>query len=450
MERLLSKVKRSARRSTSFIKKQPRDSAPIFAPHIADPPDANRDAPLENLPSELRLHLLSTLMLEELRALVHASPVYHQQYIVDRKRILSQCFDTTLRSITVDAYAVYQSGLPEFARQRSREKVMQCLETYQSRRSLSGDVDSRKYFSLDEATGIVSFHFRIILPLSQFYVSWAFDDIAKQTETPQNSELLSRAEETRLLRALYRFQLCCNLFGVGSHEPPRDLPLQFDSIEILNVFFRLFEPWEVEEIVCIYCFAKERYADIFDRISWDVDEKNPKFDGQRPPTPDGAFDLGNSWVRDTLLKGAISRGLELLYTVLFKMNNHDHLVSTMQERIAWPAGYFLGNEAMGQTAQTLRRRRRPSARDLKQERRDPLLFHGDSLLDVEKGHPPQAWTLIWGGTYSNLYGYYVHDTLHRWGYVMWDAARLESIGASEVLMRQWEEDWGDSDPRDSL
>lgn len=123
----------------------------------------------------------------------------------------------------------------------------------------------------------------------------------------------------------------------------------------------------------------------------------------------------------------------------------------MQERIAWPTGYFLGNEALGETAQTLRRDRRPSVRDLKQERRDPLPFSGDGLLDVETGKfPPKAWTLVWGGTYSNLYGYYVHETIHRWGYVFWDAARLERTGAIEVLMRQWEEDWGDSDPRDDM
>lgn len=63
---------------------------------------------------------------------------------------------------------------------------------------------------------------------------------------------------------------------------------------MLNVFFRYFEPWEVEEIACIYEFAKQTYANIFNKISWDVNENNPKFDGQRPPTPDGAFDLGNS------------------------------------------------------------------------------------------------------------------------------------------------------------
>lgn len=63
-------------------------------------------------------------------------------------------------------------------------------------------------------------------------------------------------------------------------------------------------------------------------------------------------------------------------------------------------------------------------------------------------HPPLAWTLIWEGTYSSLVGYFINDKLRKWGYVMWDAARLEKTGAKEVLKRQWESDWLGQDPRD--
>lgn len=98
----------------------------------------------------------------------------------------------------------------------------------------------------------------------------------------------------RIFRALYRFQLFCNLFGTGRYLSPRQLRLIFDAVDILDLFICVFEPWEVEEIFCVYAFAKFKYNKVFNDISWDVDEKNPKFDGQRPPTPEGAFDLGNS------------------------------------------------------------------------------------------------------------------------------------------------------------
>ena len=119
----------------------------------------------------------------------------------------------------------------------------------------------------------------------------------------------------------------------------------------------------------------------------------------------------------------------------------------MQDRISWPAGSFLEHEALGQSAQTIRRRQHPSSRDSKEERRDPLPFQGDRADGV---YPPLAWTLMWQGTYSNLFGYYMEDPIRSWGYVMWDAARLEQSGAKEVLKRQWEAEWEGGDPRDQL
>lgn len=48
--------------------------------------------------------------------------------------------------------------------------------------------------------------------------------------------------------------------------------------------------------------------------------------------------------------------------------------------------------------------------------------------------------MIWGGTYSNLFGDYIPDALCQWGWVMWDAARLERMGAKEVMIQKLEED----------
>jgi len=110
----------------------------------------------------------------------------------------------------------------------------------------------------------------------------------------------------------------------------------------------------------------------------------------------------------------------------------------MQQHISWPAGSFLEDEALGEIAQFQRRQERLSDRDQKRQRRDPLPFKGDGEPEANGLRPPLAWTLMWRGTYSNLYGYYVQDVIRCWGYVMWDAARLERTGAKEVLARQWE------------
>ena len=72
------------------------------------------------------------------------------------------------------------------------------------------------------------------------------------------------------------------------------------------------------------------------------------------------------------------------------------------------------------------------------------------MIDADGSQPPLAWTLMWGGTYSNVYGWYIEPDFRRWGYVFWDAARIERTGAEELLLRQVEELWGDEDPRDDI
>jgi hypothetical protein len=249
---------------------------------------------LEDFPPDVRRHLLYILELEELNALVHASPVFHQQYLLDRRSLLCKCLKKTLRTVTVDAWAVYRSSLADFSDTRTSEKVTQFLESYRDRRSPTQYSGVTERLTEDEAVGMVAFLSSIIKPLARHYTDWALTNLANETKDSQSHEPLSRTEETRLMRALYRFQLCCNLFGRGRHRTPRQPRLGFQSVDILKIFICIFEPWEIEEIACIYTFSKEKYDQIFRNIRWDVHEENPKFEGRRPPTPEGAFDLDNS------------------------------------------------------------------------------------------------------------------------------------------------------------
>ncbi|KAI0853035.1 hypothetical protein F5Y00DRAFT_271577 [Daldinia vernicosa] len=393
---------------------------------------------LEKLPPEIRRQILSILDLHNLSSLVHASAVFHEQYLEDRRYLLCSSLETTLGTVTPDACAAFQSGSPHFS--YTREDVINLLGSFRVNRQ-----PLHQRLREHEAVEMAAFHLSIISPLLQHYVGWALGNLAIETGNMTRSISLSRVEETRLLRSFYRFQLCCNLFGKGGQRPCTKQTLGFRPVEILQLFFCLFEPWEVEEISCINTFAQDKYDHIFREISWDVNERNPKFDGQRPPTPEGAFDFDNSWARERLLTGTVSRGLELLHKVTFKIENHSQLVQTMQEYITWPLGNFIAKEALGETAQWERRQDALSERDEKQNRRDPLPFNGDS-----ESCPPLAWTLIWGGTYSNLYGYYIQDTIRRFGYVFFDATTIESLGAKDILLREWKKDWGDSDPRNDI
>ena len=81
------------------------------------------NSPLECLPAEIRHHILSSTGYEGLKNLVRASPVYHQQYLWDREHILYGCLERALGSSTIDACAVYESGLFDFAKARNHEEI---------------------------------------------------------------------------------------------------------------------------------------------------------------------------------------------------------------------------------------------------------------------------------------------------------------------------------------
>lgn len=253
----------------------------------------------------------------------------------------------------------------------------------------------------------------------------------------------SNIEWQRCLRATYRFQLLCCVakpeLGLG-----REIPTSY----AIRIFYTP-EHWESEELVCFYQFASGVYENIFDAIAVEVHPDNPRFDDQdRPPTPEGAFELNSSFSRPNYQEGTTLRGgLDLLRTVLtcLKPEHKETLVSIMQRSIV--SSYIPLDISVGVLSdfqQKKRRQQTPSHRDKLTNERAPLPFQGDCLYG-----PPVAWTTIWDETYSNLIGMYLPDTMRQWGYIFWDVDRMKAYGGLDVLRRQWEDYW-DEDPRDCL
>ncbi|KAK2730814.1 hypothetical protein FQN57_004125, partial [Myotisia sp. PD_48] len=157
--------------------------------------------------------------------------------------------------------------------------------------------------------------------------------------------------------------------------------------------------------------------------------------------------------RDYLLEGTISRGLELLSAV-FRIHNHDVLVSEIQRNIASSSQYFYYMQyfyilAMVEDAQRKRWEDFPSDRDAKQRRLDPLPFDGDGEPDINQ-RPPLAWTLMWEGTYSNIFGFFLPDEFRKCGYVIWDADRIKCYGGKAIFDWYLEKSWEEWDARDTF
>ncbi|GKZ34875.1 hypothetical protein AbraIFM66950_005272 [Aspergillus brasiliensis] len=413
--------------------------------------DYDLDAPIEKLPAELRDYILSLLDLGELKALVLASPVYHAHYLSDRRHILARCLDATLKTVAADAEFAYISASHEFAHIRNRLTVDTLVMDYYEWRLQSVFQCSilKGNSTTEDIANMVEFHLGVVQPLMQLYIDWMFRNLTKQPEVNQCDRTLSPTEEIRVLRAMYRFQLGCNLFGAGLHYDCRKPHPPVESLKILCYLSILFEPWEMEEINCINAFAKVNYDHIFDQNVCDMG-------GDHLQTNDapslGVADLRELYdgldPRDCLIDGTVSCGLELLHAALFSSKRYDDLVSTLLKYIKPRHSYFLD---LGISVQQQRRLRYVSISHRDSDRRVPLPFQGELMVpNAQEKYPPMAWILIWKGTWSNLVGAYIPDELRHWGYVLWDAARLETTGAKEVLKRQWKMKWGDSDPRDTV
>lgn len=132
---------------------------------------------LEGLPTELRTALLLNLPdLTTLSRLVHASVVFHAQYLLDRKSILSRALlsDAT-DDVFVDVYAAFRSHSSRIGPLRGpNTNVTGFLASLRAYRSPSAtDRPIPETCQLDEICWMARFHQSIVGPLATHFVSWA-------------------------------------------------------------------------------------------------------------------------------------------------------------------------------------------------------------------------------------------------------------------------------------
>lgn len=307
---------------------------------------------------------------------------------------------------------------------------------------------------------LVMFHLSVIRPFAKMYKDWALTNIEnefKNSNPAAQNPPLSRTEEIRIMRALYRFQLWCNLFGRSESG--------FDEVRILDMFFGHYEPWEVEEINSVHFFAKDGF---FTDLYWDFDISNDRIfaaDGfhfefesthGRHKQPGGKECLKMRFIckshllslppflRDynpqlTLL--SIVHKLEILPTPSTQLNAlYSSLFSTIN-----PCEYIhhsLLGRVLRRDTQRDRRIHYPSPRDQRERDEEPFPFKGD-----DPAQPPVAWTRTWRDEYSNLFGAVIPDRIPEWGLMMWDEPRFRDLEGYEVVWYSCTDEWGFDDPR---
>lgn len=228
---------------------------------------------LENLPFEIQqLILTQAPTFDTLRALVHASPQLHRVYAEDRTRILRAFVEQSLDGILFDAHAVCLSGSDQFQQTRGEPMIWDFLHSYQHRRMTVAASDLAAQLDLEDLIQLARFHRSVIEPLTERYAIWA---LAALSSSPKHCPL-SGTERQRIQRALYRYQLYCNVCGSRGQgrSSPHRLQQALEGLRVLS----LFPAWQIEEILCVHKFGKDIYGGVFDQVAWDLDEeRNPRY-----------------------------------------------------------------------------------------------------------------------------------------------------------------------------
>lgn len=134
---------------------------------------------------------------------------------------------------------------------------------------------------------------------------------------------------------------------------------------------------------------------------------------------------------------ALAKGL-LTASRLLSIANQGEIISVIEDCLLSRKNCYDKSlaESQGCAAQFDRRQmHHHSAAVHQRPRNKTICFSGDTeTLDG----PPLGWVLLWNEKYSNVYGPYVPGPLRQWGFVMWDAARLEKMGVKDLIYKQWE------------
>lgn len=228
---------------------------------------------IEGLPVEIQRQIMLCIpSLASLGAITRASPVFYSLFQSEPKNFIANCLILGLGDAFLDASTAQAAMQDDFQRQRAdamrdhRELgvVWPFLESYRKRVAELPCNAWIHSISLPEAVQMARFHTSTVEPLVEQYASWALGNIG----TPVAPAALSRTETMRIQRAMYRFQIVCNVFGnrikhdsLSSHRA--------QSLGCLR-FLSGYEPWEIEEILCINAFFQEQYEGKLAETSYDL------------------------------------------------------------------------------------------------------------------------------------------------------------------------------------
>ncbi|KAI1312011.1 hypothetical protein F5Y03DRAFT_341089 [Xylaria venustula] len=267
----------------------------------------------------------------------------------------------------------------------------------------------------------------VVRPQVRRFAHWALENLSSMPMDlilPWDAEdiKISRSEEVRILRAIYRHEVYFHLFGqnLGEHDEglvdlaEDDWPL-LERIQPYFDYISRFLPWEIEAMDCFNEYVQSQWADILAQFREDVEvlhemNRDCKWLHLNDRIRWRVFLLGANWQIGQVI-GMTARGLKLLTRIqaLDSLDDQDDVTGRcMTGTGLWQNDWrdvMLAHE------------------DTDVNDYGDWTFKGDSLSAKE---PPLMWALRWEGYPEQLYQ--PSELEKRWGWVIWDAERWTSVG----------------------
>lgn len=263
---------------------------------VADLPQAPEPSPctLESLPPELQIHVLEQIPdIQSLGCLVHASPAYRGTYLRSQKTVLHQLVTRVYGLVDLaDPIAAVDSEGLHAEVEANKPDIIALLD--RRRRH------SRPERLLPEATSVqlLQLYEKLSRVMRACYAQAPRTmDVDPETWSKRLDARLSGVEKGRILRALCRLQVYCNIFGAREWVEPLDSAdmmqghrgsttwhRHFTIDEMWSLFFRTMPPWEVEEFGSVWTFVRQQYQDLFAGIAREFPRNSQQWRDLRPAT----------------------------------------------------------------------------------------------------------------------------------------------------------------------
>ena len=257
----------------------------------------------EDLPPELKNQILLDISdLQTLNVIVHASPSYHQVYASQREHILSTVLERELEGAVLADVLTTVRACKLMAGKGRITNVKDFLAEYRTS-IYSKRVGSSPTIAPDEASEVARLHTIIGSIALRFYHFTHAARAHLQNAPPTDPDSPSKTELRRIYRALYRFELFCTLFCPPIHcdyLKPIDRENEADGRDMADWFLQIFQPWEVEEIACVYDYFWRQYDTIFKEVAPEPPKQKANYRGE-DDSHDSGIDISTEGESQSLL-----------------------------------------------------------------------------------------------------------------------------------------------------